>query len=137
MENKGAGGSAAERDLFAESLGMVIEQAAPGHAVCSVRLGPQHCNGLGRVQGGLIFTLADYAFAAAANNAGHTTVSLTSTITFLRPPEGALLRAEARARREGGRVGYYQVSVTDEQNRLVAEVVVTGFHLAPEGGAAR
>lgn len=116
-----------KNDRFAHGQGIEIESAAPGRAVCSVALHEGHNNAVGRVQGGLIFTLADFAFAVAANARQSTTLNLTSTIQFLRPPKGAVLRAEACAKNEGKNVSLYTVSVTDAEGRLVAEMSVTGF----------
>ena len=77
--------------------------------------------------GGAIFTLADFAFAVAANCGGGTMVSLNSQITYLSPARGETLIAVARRVRQGRSTGYYRVEVSDEVGTQVAEVVTTGF----------
>ena len=57
-----------QRDRFAmEVLGAEIEEAGPGRARCGLALRPCHMNANGTPMGGVIFTLADFAFAVAAN----------------------------------------------------------------------
>ena len=72
-------------------------------------------------------TLADFAFAGAANAMGHTTVSTGVTTHFLRPGTGNKLFAVARKVHHGRTTCLYQVEVTDEQGKQVASVSVSGF----------
>jgi len=116
-------------DHFAsECLGAVIEVAQPHHAVVSVKLCPSHCNALGNPMGGAIFTLADFAFAIAAN--GHServTVSQSADIHFLSAAKGSELRAEARCVKAGHTTSLYAVDVHDELGTHVAYVTVSGY----------
>ena len=115
-------------DRFAsEGLGAVIEQAEPGHAVCRMEIQPQHCNALGKPMGGAIFTLADFAFAVAANAGQQPAVSLSSQIAYLSTAKGNVLIAEARAVKRGRSTCYYQIDVSDELGTAVACVTTTGF----------
>jgi len=66
-----------KNDRFAERTNVELLTVSPGYATAKMVLHPHHLNGLGSVQGGAIFTLADYAFAAAANS--HGTVAWPST----------------------------------------------------------
>ncbi|MDR0380731.1 MAG: PaaI family thioesterase [Oscillospiraceae bacterium] len=123
------------RDIFATEHGITIDEVTQERTVCSVAVQPRHMNAMGRVQGGLIFTLADFAFAVATNYDLQDTVTLHSTIHFVSAPGGGRLTATA-VRRHGGRsVSLYDVDVTDEQNRLVARVSSTGFRKTPPAGA--
>ena len=72
-------------------------------------------------------TLADFAFAGAANAMGRTTVSTGITTHFLRPGTGNKLFAVARKIHHGRATCLYQVEVTDEQGKQIASVSVTGF----------
>lgn len=66
-------------DAFAVNrAGAVIDEVGDGFARCSMEYGKEHLNAAGSVMGGAIFTLADFAFAVAANCGGRMTVSLTS-----------------------------------------------------------
>ncbi len=119
-------------DRFAtEALGAVIDEAEDGRAVCSVRLGPIHKNAVGGVMGGVSITLADFAFAVAANAWGKPTVSLDSHIQYIAAPRGDTLSAEARRVREGRSACFYEVLVRDGEGNLAARVSITGFHPAP------
>lgn len=115
-------------DRFAiEQAGIEIEQAQEGYARCAMAITPSHLNAEGAVMGGAIFTLADFAFAVAANAGRPNTVSLSADIAFLRPGRGKLLTAQARCLKDGRHVCYGQVSITDDQDRLIASVTATGF----------
>ena len=114
-------------DLFASGQGISIDSVAEDTATCSVELGPGHLNAVGSAQGGLIFTLADFAFAVAANNQVAGTVTLNSTISYLRPPKGCRLTATATCIKRGRNVCFYQVSVNDETGNMIAQVSTTGY----------
>ncbi len=117
-------------DRFAtECAGAVIREVRPGRAVCDLEIQPQHCNALGNPMGGVIFTLADFAFAVASNFQQPSTVSLTSQITYLSTAKGKTLIAEANAVRSGRSTCYYQIDVTDELGTQVACVTASGFVL--------
>jgi acyl-CoA thioesterase len=78
-------------------------------------------NGHDLAHGGLIFALADTAFACACNGWGATTVAAGADITFLRPARlGDVLDAEARVRARRGRSGLYDVTVR-RGDEVVAE----------------
>ncbi len=116
------------RDLYAtECTGAVIEAAEPGHSVCTLAVEAKHRNAGGTVMGGAIFTLADFAFAVAANLNHLPTVAQSAQITYLTPGRGAQLRAEATCVRHGHTASFYRVDVTDETGTLVASVTVNGF----------
>ena len=77
--------------------------------------------------GGAIFTLADFAFAVAANCGEKSVVTLTSQISYLGTAKGSRLIAEAKRVKQGRSTGYYTVSIRDELGAPVAEVTGTGF----------
>ena len=69
-------------------------------------------NGHDLCHGGLIFTLADSAFAFACNARNHVTVAATTEIHFVSPArKGETLLADARERAQAGRSGIYDVEV--------------------------
>ena len=76
---------------------------------------------------GVTFTLADFAFAIAANHEKLDTVSLTSQINYLGQARGDQLFAEARCDKSGRTTCLYTIRVTDQEGRLVAQVATTGF----------
>ncbi len=116
-------------DRFATDNGAVIDEIDDHRARCSLTLQPHHRNAMGAVMGGVSFTLADFAFAVAANWQGVNTVSLSSNITYLGRVKGCRLIAEARCVKDGRSTCYYEISVTDELGTPVAAVTATGFHV--------
>ena len=118
------------KDLYAsETTGCVIDAVGEKYARCSLTLEARHCNAVGQVMGGVSFTLADFAFAVAANFGQTTTVSVTSTISHLGPVKGTRLIAETRLVKDGKRNCFYEVDVTDDLGTPVALVTITGAHL--------
>ena len=114
-------------DRFAMEQGIEIESVDGDSSVCRVELRPEHRNAAGGVQGGLIFTLADFAFAVAANSEELGTVTLDSAISYMSAPKGSVLRARAKCLRRGANICNYNIDVTDDLGRQVAVVSVTGY----------
>jgi acyl-CoA thioesterase len=83
-------------------------------------LQPCHWNGLDSVQGGAVFTLADFAFAAAANSHGTIAVAINVSITFMKGAKEGTLWAEAREISKNPRLGSYTVDVKTDQGEMVA-----------------
>lgn len=119
-------------DLFvSDGLAAVIDEAHYGYARVSMTIQPRHCNALGIPMGGAIFTLADFAFAVAANQ-GRDVVTQASQITFLKAAQGSRLIAEARQVKDGKRVCFYEVKVNDDLGTEVAFVTVNGYVVSAE-----
>ena len=118
-----------ERDRFATENGIVLEELSLGGAVCSLVLTSRHRNAEGGVMGGAIFTLIDLAFAAAASNVHKPTVAQQVSMNFLNGARGDKLTAKAVCRKDGKTSCVYQVDVSDDLGRDVAQAVVTGFKL--------
>ena len=105
-----------------------ITEARKGHGVAEMVIDPtKHLNAEGYVMGGALFTLADYAFAAATMPGATSSVSLTSTIEFIKGTQGGKLIATCDVDRSGRKVGFYTINVTDDQGDLVAKVVTTCY----------
>ncbi|MDR0892034.1 MAG: PaaI family thioesterase [Mediterranea sp.] len=110
-----------KNDLFAAEVGVTLLEVHKGYSKTQLEIQPKHLNAAGRTQGGVVFTLADYALAAAANSHGILSFSLSSNITFMRASGvGDTLFAEARERYIGRSTGLYQVDVTNGQGELIA-----------------
>jgi acyl-CoA thioesterase len=113
-------------DRFAsERCGAVVEEARPGHAVCSFVIEPAHRNAMGAVMGGAVFTLADFALAVASNFGQPPRVTATSNVEFVSAAKGSRLVATCDADRTGSRLGFYTTRVEDDLGRLVALVHAT------------
>jgi len=107
-------------DQFAARNNIELLEVANGNARAKMTLHPYHLNGLGTVHGGAIFTLADFAFAAACNSHGTVAVALNASITFMKAASTGVLHAEAREVAKNFKVGSYMVEVRDEQGDLIA-----------------
>ncbi|TDD70227.1 hydroxyphenylacetyl-CoA thioesterase PaaI [Jiangella aurantiaca] len=105
-------------DTASRALGMTIEQVSPGTAVVSMRVRPDMVNGHGVCHGGLVFALADSAFAVAGNTHNRRTVAQGADITFVAPArEGDRLLAVAHEKFRGGRSGICDVTVYRDDDR--------------------
>ena len=101
------------RDAASRALGATLDAVGEGTARLSLTVEPRHCNGLGTCHGGVIFTLADSAFAFACNARNRLTVAQHAQVSFLAPARaGDRLVAEAREVHLAGRSGLYDVRVT-------------------------
>ncbi|MGQ0383945.1 MAG: hydroxyphenylacetyl-CoA thioesterase PaaI [Gammaproteobacteria bacterium] len=110
-----------EGDRASQALGMAIESAGPGTARVRMRVRPDMTNGHGICHGGLVFALADSAFAFACNSHGDNTVAAGAAIEFLRPArEGDVLTAVATERWRAGRSGIYEIEVRNQGGEAVA-----------------
>jgi acyl-CoA thioesterase len=106
--------------------GLELVEAREGYSRVRMTLGADMLNGHRTAHGGMIFALADSAFAYACNSRNLRTVAAQASIVFLEPArEGETLIAEAREQALAGRSGVYHVSVTSEDGRAIAEF--TGF----------
>lgn len=111
-----------QRDLASAALGMVIERDDPGESVVSMTVREDMTNGFRITHGGVVFTLADTAFALACNEDDDVTVAAGADIVFVKSTRaGAVLTAHATRRSRAGRAGVYDVTVTDETGDTVAE----------------
>ena len=108
------------KDEFARRMGIELVDVAPGRARARLTVRPEHHNAVGLAQGGAIFTLADFAFAAASNSHGQMALGIQASISFLKGvPEGTLT-AEAREISRSHKLAVYAVEVTDGQGQPVA-----------------
>lgn len=110
-----------EGDIASQDLGMKVEVTDPGAAIASFDVRENMVNGHDICHGGYIFALADSAFAFACNGYDRVTVAAGASIEFVRPARlGDRLRAAAVEASRGGRTGIYDVTVTNQDDQLVA-----------------
>lgn len=107
-------------DHAARALGLVIDQVGPGQARMSMVVREDMINGHGICHGGLIFTLADTAFAYACNSRAPS-VAAHCTIDFLAPARrGERLTASATEATIVGRSAIYDVAVSNDAGATIA-----------------
>ena len=108
-------------DHASRALGIEIEIPEPGTAVASMTVRKDMVNGFDICHGGMVFTLADTAFAFACNAYDEVTVAGAASIDFLRPVFlGDELKAVALEEHRGRRGGVYAVEVVNQQGEFVA-----------------
>lgn len=108
-------------DKASKALGINVEIPEVGSAVATMRVCEDMTNGFDICHGGLIFTLADTAFAFACNAYNDVTVAGSGTIEFLRPAFlDDELRAVALEEHRGQRSGLYAVEVVNQNDEFVA-----------------
>lgn len=121
-----------KKDRFiCELIGIQLTEARPGYAKASLELRPDHLNGVGIVQGGVLYSIADYAFAAAANYA-EPVVGIETTVSFLKSVRTGTITAEAVEVARSRRFANCRVEVTDEKGRLLAVFSGRGYLLPEE-----
>jgi acyl-CoA thioesterase len=109
------------RDLMSRALGMKIVQVGPGRASLTMLVRADMVNGHGSCHGGVLFTLADSAFAFACNTYNAVTVAAGATIDFLSPARnGDELTAVAHEVWRSRRSGVYDVAVLNQKQECIA-----------------
>ena len=106
--------------------GLKIEEAREDYARVSMVIRADMLNGHGFAHGGMIFALADSAFAYVCNGANHASMAAQASIVFLdKVREGETLVAEAQEVAREGRAGVTRATVRAADGRTVAEF--TGY----------
>ena len=85
-----------QADAFVKLAGIEIEKITADSAVITAKIGPQHLNANGFVQGGMLYTIADFAFAVHANFLHPTTVTQGGHINYVRAAKTTALTAVAK-----------------------------------------
>lgn len=108
-------------DMASRWVGMALDKIGPGLAQMSLTVRDDHLNGHGICHGGVIFSLADSAFAFACNSHNHIAVAQHNQISYVSPGQfGETLIAEAREVSLTGRSGVTDVVVRGGDGRHVA-----------------
>lgn len=109
-----------EKDRFAKECGIRIVDIRPGFATARMTVEPRHLNAVGILQGGALFTLADLAFAAAANSHGVVAVACQSDITYFHAVTAGQLTAVAEEVSRTRKLSTCVIRITSENGELVA-----------------
>ena len=116
-------------DKFATNLGVSLEKLDEDSCECSLELNDGHKNAVGGVMGGVMFTLADFAFAVLSNNLHYPTVAQQVSVNYLSAPKGNKLIARAVCKKNGRSSSIINVDVSDDTGRDIVQFVGTGFKL--------
>lgn len=126
-------------DRFTAWMGMEVLEIAPRRSVVAMTVRPDMVNGFGVCHGGVTFSLADSALAFASNTHGRVTMSIENGIRYPHSARaGDRLTAVAEAEHVGGRIGFYRVTVVNQDGEVVGAfrgtVYATDRPLVPQDG---
>lgn len=107
-------------DHFAATTGIRVLELQRGYARAALTVEDRHLNSAGILQGGAIFTLADFAFAMACNSGGRLAVAINTNLSFLKATRSGTLIAEATEVARSRKISTCTVRVLDEAEELVA-----------------
>lgn len=110
-----------ENDFYSKWLGIEFIEIKEGYSKIKMTVRNEMMNGFGIAHGGIMFSLADSAFAFACNNRNNLSVALDTSINFLKPVHtGDVLIAEAKEIHNGKSTGLYHISITNQNDHLIA-----------------
>jgi acyl-CoA thioesterase len=119
-------------DNASKWVGMTLGTVTEGSAEVTLTVEAHHANGLGKCHGGVLFALADSAFAFACNSRNQATVAQHNSITYLAPGNiGDHLTARAKEVSLTGRSGVYDVEIRNQDDALIARF--TGLSRSVKG----
>lgn len=121
-----------ENDQFAKHSGIELMEVSTGYAKAKMIIMDYHLNGIKTVHGGAVFTLADFAFAAASNSHGRVAVGISATVSYIKAVRTGVLFAEARELSINHKMGNYIINIMDDQNDLVAVFQGTAYRKKEE-----
>ncbi len=110
-----------QNDLFSQWMDVKIIEVSEGYSKIKMRLRNEMINGFNVIHGGIIFSLADSAFAFACNNRNNLSMALDVSITFTKASKpGDTLIAEANEIHNGRSTGLYIINITNHNSEQVA-----------------
>ena len=107
-------------DKYAELTGIKIVDVKKGYCKAEMEVLPKHLNAAGVIQGGALFTLADFAVAVAANTRGQLALSIQAAISFIKGISKGKVYAVATEVSEPKKLGNYEVIITDHDGNTIA-----------------
>lgn len=114
-------------DRFAAEAGIEIVEVGTDRAVVRARIGEQHLNANGSVQGGMLYTIADFAFAVLGNFRHPITVTQCGHISYVAAANTGLITATATETVWSGHNTVSDVTVVDESGKTVCVCRFNGF----------
>jgi len=107
-------------DAFSQELGIRLITASKGRSTMELTITDKHRNPHGTVHGGVIFSLADVAFALASNSQGVPAVAINTSITYMKAATTGILYAEAEEFSKNAKLGSYIVEIYDQEREKIA-----------------
>ncbi|MBN1162041.1 MAG: PaaI family thioesterase [Dehalococcoidales bacterium] len=110
----------------ADFLKMKLTELTPGYSKVVMKLGPEHLNFNGMVFGGIVMAIADQAFAYATNSLVTPSIATQFNIHLISGAGvGDELTAECRVIKSGRRIGVSEMTVTNQDGKLIAKATGT------------
>ena len=126
------------KDAFARLCGIEVIEVSEGYAKTRMVVEDRHLNGLDIAHGGVLFTLADMAFAAAVHSRGRVAVAINTSMSFMKAGKTDILYAEAREVSRNQKLASYTVQVTDSTGDILAlfqgMAYIKAEHILPSKG---
>lgn len=116
-----------KNDRFANHNDIRLISIGKGEASAEMTVSEKHLNGVDIIQGGALFTLADFAFAAASNSHGRIAVATNASINFFKGVSSGKLTAKAKELNSGKTLSSYMVDIMDENDTKIAFFSGTAF----------
>ncbi len=116
-----------EGDGFVKLAGIEIVEVDEKKAVVKARVDDRHRNANGAVQGGMLYTLADFAFAVLGNHIHPVTVTQVGQISYVKAAYTDEVTATATETVRAGHTTVSQVIITDEKGQTVCICTFNGF----------
>lgn len=121
------------KDEFSRWLGVEVAEVGLARCVCHMVVRSEMVNGFGVAHGGIVFSLADSAFAFACNTQGRIAMSIENAITYPMPVRpGDRLTAVASEESASRRLGFYRVDVANQRRETVALFRGTAYKTSQE-----
>ncbi len=115
---------------FIKEIGFVITDIREGYAKGEMELKPMHANPIGSTHGGVIFSIADTVGGAAASSRGRFVTTVSGNINYLSPAMNCRkLIGESREIKVGKKMCVYEVTITNELDKVIAVATMTFFYL--------
>lgn len=119
---------------FIKEIGFSLTDIREGYAKGELELTSMHANPIGSTHGGVIFSIADTVGGAAASSRGRFVTTVSGNINYLSPAMNCTkLIGESREIKVGKKMCVYEVTITNEQDKVIAVATMTFFYLEKKG----
>jgi acyl-CoA thioesterase len=116
------------RDEYSKWLGVELIEVKAQRAVIRMTVREEMVNGFGVAHGGIVFGLADSAFAFACNSNGEIAVAVDCTVSFpAAVRNGDVLTATAIEETSTNRLGFTEVTVVNQFGTTVGHFRGTAY----------
>jgi acyl-CoA thioesterase len=114
---------------IAEFLKMRLVELTPGYAKVAMKITPEYMNFNDMVFGGIVMAVTDQAFAYATNSLVSPSIATQFNIHLISgAATGDELTAECRVVKSGRRIGVSEMTVTNQDGKLIAKATGTTIH---------